>query len=269
MRILHFTDFHFGNSDPVFNKNQLASALISWLKNDPDDTVIVISGDVTLQGNKSGYSEAVEFFQKILVECDISRNNVILCPGNHDIIEQSFDMFDDFSYALRRDNKFLFSKHNSVLHVVDDILFEVFNSSFHLNHKYGFIDNKCFTKDAEFETEYSHVVKRFAITHHHLLGMFENDTSAIRNAYEFVSYLDKYQFDYLLHGHQHAVQYYFIGEKPIQAISIRSGNYNQEGFLNAINSYKIEKIDSKLVSKALIFEKKSSGINIVENNNER
>ncbi len=259
MRIIHFSDFHFGNSNSVFNIYELASAIIELLSKNPQETILVISGDVTLRGNKSGYNEAEIFFNKIISAISIHRKNIILCPGNHDIIDGKFVEFDRFSYALTGDDKFTFESSDSVSYVAGNILFKVFNSSYHLDHTYGLINHRSLVNEVIDE---SGVSTKIAITHHHLLGMFKKDTSAIRNAYDFISYLDKNNFDYLLHGHQHAEQAYYVGQKPIQAISARSGNFEQNGYFNSINIYNFDESSSILTSQTMAFEKSSSGVKL-------
>lgn len=106
--------------------------------------------------------------------------------------------------------------------------------------------------------------KKIAVTHHHLLGLFKQDTSAIRNSYKLLTYLEKEDFDYLFHGHQHASQNYYIGKKPIQAISARSGNFPQNGYFNAINRYMFNADCSEMNSSVLLFEQNGDEIMIQE-----
>ena len=264
MQILHFSDLHFGNSNATFNRYQLASALTDWLNNNQTKTILVISGDVTFRGKREGYRDAKDFFQDIIQKCRIERDNIILCPGNHDIVEGSFSRFDEFSYSLRQDSVFTFEEQNVVRHSIENLYFEVFNTSFHLDRTYGYIDKSIVNNNGSCHPTNDQWIKKIAVTHHHLLGMFKEDTSAIRNSYKLVIYLEKEDFNYLLHGHQHASQNYYIGKKPIEAISARSGNFPQNGYFNAINRYIFNEDYSEMDSSVLLFEQNSDEVTIQE-----
>lgn len=264
MQILHFSDLHFGNSNSTFNRHKLVSTLTDWLNSNQTKTILVISGDVAFRGHKAGYQDAKEFFQNIIHKCGIERDNIILCPGNHDIVESSFSRFDEFSYSLRQDNLFTFQDQHIVRHTIEDLYFEVFNTSFHLDHTYGYIDKSAIDSNGSRHSTSNKWTKKIAVTHHHLLGLFKTDTSAIRNSYKLVTYLDKEDFDYLLHGHQHASQNYYIGKKPIEAISARSGNFPQNGYFNAINRYIFNENCSAMNSSVLLFEQNGDEVTIQE-----
>jgi len=55
--------------------------------------------------------------------------------------------------------------------------------------------------------------------HHHLLNILDDDNSAIKNAYNFFNLIDKYKFNFIFHGHQHARQLFNINNIKINSIS--------------------------------------------------
>ena len=257
MDIVQFSDFHFGNENAVFDWREFANALSSYLTKKVNNPIFIISGDITFKGRKNGYKEAEKFFKILLASKITTPPRVIVCPGNHDIVDNSFQDFDRFSYALRRNNDCSFTEQSYQEIIIDNCLFKLFNSSYHLDHKYGLIDTNSFNKKRS-----KHNGLRIAITHHHLLNMVESDTSTIRNAYDFAKHLESESFTYVFHGHQHAAQNYFFGESSIKVVSARSGNYAERGVLNSVNIYHID--DKDLTGVALIPENSTSGITFKE-----
>lgn len=256
MNIVQLSDFHFGNDKSVFNYNTLSESLSKWLEKNCEDPVLIISGDITFKGYKSGYKQAIFFLEHLINNKVVDRKKIIMCPGNHDIDEdKSFTNFDIFSNEIRKDNLCTFSEHSCRELLIDGVLFRLFNSSYNLNHKYGLINLE---EVPIINTE--HTGLKIAVTHHHLLNIFEDDTSAIRNGYSFLNHLEEEGFSYILHGHQHAPMNYYLGKNTIKVHSVRSGNYNQKGYLNSINIYRLDEEKNS----ALIFEQGQNCINFKE-----
>ena len=80
---------------------------------------------------------------------------------------------------------------------------------------------------------------KVAITHHHFLNQFQDDTSVIRNAYPLLYALDAAKFNLILHGHQHTIQNMPIGHNKMQIESSRSLNFHEKGYNNGLNHYQI------------------------------
>ncbi len=256
MDIVQFTDFHFGNDEAVFHWRDLAQSLSEYIDRECQRPVIIVSGDVTYRGCRRGYEQAQQFFECMLQQGVTERERIIMCPGNHDIVDGSFESFDRFAYGVRRNNLCSFRRDHYRDIIIDNFLFKVFNSSYHLDHRYGLIDNGALgVSHGAFEF-------KIAVTHHHLLNMFRDDISAIRNSYDFVKYLDAEGFDFVFHGHQHAQQSYYLGSSSMRVISARSGNFRQTGFLNSVNRYRIT--DGVLSGFCVIPEKTASGIEFIE-----
>ncbi|MFX3638895.1 MAG: tetratricopeptide repeat protein [Candidatus Pristimantibacillus sp.] len=92
VNILHISDLHFGMENvnqPTLNaqrKIALNSMLDALNRNKDSIDLIVISGDITWQGKKSGYDDARIWINKLLHQLNLTDNDVIVCAGNHDII---------------------------------------------------------------------------------------------------------------------------------------------------------------------------------------
>jgi len=240
MQIIHLSDTHFGNHHPAFDLQRLKDAMnsLSVLFEKPD-TYLVVSGDVTFQGNSIGYVQAENFFKDTWLSNKGERNRFLACPGNHDICGNSFDSFDSFLYGIRRnpetDN---FSKRPHSLVKFENIAFLMVNSAHHLDHKYGVINIQPLKKFLDSEKDYlDGVQQRILIVHHHLIGFQKNDTSTIRNALPFIALLDEFKFNLVLHGHQHSQVSLPIGKSKMEIYSARSFNYPSSSLVNGINLF--------------------------------
>jgi 3',5'-cyclic AMP phosphodiesterase CpdA len=242
MNIIHLSDVHFGNKESTFVNESIKKPLISLLNEIESPTTLVISGDITFKGSKEGFTEAKNFFDEILQSNNLERKHIIACPGNHDLnAEESnpLTLFNDFIYSLRRDNKFNFRDKSFSSTIIDDVFFLVINSAHHLDHKYGLIDEGVFSYIEDKKTEIDSCTFKVAITHHHFLNQFQDDTSVIRNGYSLLYALDVAKFNLILHGHQHTIQNMPIGHNNMQIESPRSLNFHEKGYNNGLNRYHI------------------------------
>ncbi|MEW5287559.1 metallophosphoesterase family protein, partial [Klebsiella michiganensis] len=174
MDIIHLSDLHFGDPNAPFQESKLAYSLSKYIIETTENPILLISGDVTIKGQKNGYGIASIFFEKLIADGKLNRSNIIACPGNHDIVDNKFSDYDDFIYGLRRDHEMDFSEQSFRVINVEDITFLLLNSSYHLDHKYGLIDTDVFKVDMS-ERENT---KKILVLHHHILNQFRDDTSA-------------------------------------------------------------------------------------------
>jgi len=242
MNIIHLSDVHFGNTESTFVNESIKKPLILLLNEIDSPTVLVISGDVTFKGSKEGFSEAKEFFDEIIQSSNLEQKHIIACPGNHDLNAEespSFSLFNSFIYSLRKDNIFDFRDKSFSSTIINDVFFLVINSAYHLDHKYGLINEEVFSYIENKKVEIDRCSFKVAITHHHFLNQFQDDTSVIRNAYPLLYALDAAKFNLILHGHQHTIQNMPIGHNKMQIESSRSLNFHEKGYNNGLNHYQI------------------------------
>lgn len=96
--ILHLSDLHFGEGEvddtdwkmriDFAERSTRAAQLMSWLRRAPKvPDYVVISGDVTIRGNSTGFDTLKEHC-RVLDEAGMfpPLHKVILVPGNHDVI---------------------------------------------------------------------------------------------------------------------------------------------------------------------------------------
>jgi 3',5'-cyclic AMP phosphodiesterase CpdA len=235
--IIHISDTHFGDPSPTYNRHSIKKALIAEIKKLEGPKILVISGDITFKAAAQGYLDAVAFFNDVIESCDIPRSHVLACPGNHDISKENppFREFDRFIYALRRDHAIAFTTNDSTLIKIEDISFLLVNSASHCDYAYGLVPEKAYKILEERESDLQESEKRIVVTHHHLIGQEENDTSTTRNAYSFLYNIDKLNFDYVLHGHQHSKLDLIVGKSEIRILSARSMSYHGKGYSNGFS----------------------------------
>lgn len=98
INILHLSDLHFNGTT---SSNARALAVIEDIRNGEGWTekletldYIVISGDFTDKGNAFGFEKAIEFLHKIIEEFNITPEQCIIVPGNHDLYDykEAFEM---------------------------------------------------------------------------------------------------------------------------------------------------------------------------------
>ncbi|WP_085631949.1 metallophosphoesterase [Pseudomonas sp. R16(2017)] len=240
--IIHISDTHFGDPLPTFNFEHVKKALIQEINKLQGAKILIISGDVTFKAAPQGYKDAEAFFNDVIKSCSIPRTHVLACPGNHDIATGSapFNNFDSFLYSLRRDHEITFSKNTSTHIKIEGLSFLLVNSAAHCNHTYGLIPDSAYKILSEKEQEFLTSEKRIIVTHHHLIGQMEDDTSTSRNAYSFLYNTDKVKFDYILHGHQHSKLDLVIGKSGMRILSARSMSFHGKGYSNGLNIIEVD-----------------------------
>ncbi len=92
--ILHLTDLHFGwdaEADGLARRRRCLGSLLSTLQTLGDEeadwkpTLVVISGDIGWKGIEADYQQAQQWLSQLLTAIGVTPDNVVVCPGNHDI----------------------------------------------------------------------------------------------------------------------------------------------------------------------------------------
>jgi len=106
VNILHLSDLHFGTENgttSMLRREERLNGLIqhiyymsasnSGLK--PD--IVVVSGDIGWSGQYSDYEIAGSWLDSLLTRLGLQKEDLLLCPGNHDIDRGTAE----FSYHIR------------------------------------------------------------------------------------------------------------------------------------------------------------------------
>lgn len=245
--IIHLSDLHFGNPTAYLRRKEVDKVLDSLLaKVDTQAAFLVISGDVVFQGSQAGYKEALGVINAAIERNKVDRSRVLLCPGNHDIVQEAsgrkyFTSFDEWSTEIRGDKSCTFADKPVQLIKNEARYFLLINSAFHADHKMGLIDISSVeqilrTLPATDETTTQQV--RVAITHHHMIPVSPEDTSTTRNAYGLIHLLEAYSFSALLHGHQHAMLNINMGEAKMLLSGVGAFSYSRPGYMNTVAVYR-------------------------------
>ena len=221
MQLLHISDPHFSSNSYNIEPYKIQEGLIELISDkveDYDDFYLLITGDITFQGKQKGFEEAIIFFENIIKKTELKNTNVLACPGNHDISHDG--LFDTFSYAIRKDRKFMFKDNSCNIVFDNNHCFLAINSSYHLDYKFGRIDMHSLSQLLEENKEkIQNADTKIIFFHHHILNILDDDDSAIKNAYNFFHMIEQHNFDFLFHGHQHARQLFDINQIKINSIS--------------------------------------------------
>ncbi|WP_171429145.1 metallophosphoesterase family protein [Acinetobacter lactucae] len=205
MNIIHLTDLHFDSQTRLpalitaFNNSDLMESI------DPENTYLLITGDVATKGRNNSYQFALPFIEKVFIDTrKIKPSNIILCPGNHDLASNGLHGFNEFSRSIRDDNAFTFGADNVILKKVDDIYFCSLNSMYQSDRGHSNLNlDELIRKMNKEKRTIEGCKHRVAILHHHLIGVEEGDSTAVQNALPFLEVMENYGFKLVLHGHQH------------------------------------------------------------------
>ncbi len=229
--IIHLSDLHFGQNIFPYDLDKLKDCLSSFLTKF-EKPKILITGDITFRANPEGYEQATNFFKHFIEANLVDKKDILSCPGNHDIAPgiNPFSNYDTFAYSLRKDELNSFSKKSYQVLNVDDIQVVLLNSAYHTDHQYGLIDDSFFNEKNLDPDKFTVIA-----VHHHFVGQFKADTSAIRNSYPALYYFDNVGVNLVVHGHQHCNQILPIGNNRFNIYGVRSMGFLTGAFQNGIN----------------------------------
>lgn len=96
MVILHLSDLHFGSEKSndahgVEHRSIVLTGLLDCIKQQSlewQPQIICISGDIGYAGKRSDYESASLWLKDLLAITGLTTNEIILCPGNHDVYQK-------------------------------------------------------------------------------------------------------------------------------------------------------------------------------------
>ena len=228
-KILHLSDLHINSN---FNIDNEFNSLLKAIKDEKID-YIVLSGDITAKAEQRDYEIAYKFTKKLMNHFELSPQQVIVVPGNHDYNRAI--TLNAYSVETMRENKFKdrvdFRINEKVyLRRNEDAWkerFKNFSEYFYepLYHQSYSSDTAKQTKIIE-DDNISFVLLNTSIKIDHFyplevdidLNSFISAASRVKNSvkiavghhpinyersYEFVEHLNLYEFDAYMHGHVH------------------------------------------------------------------
>ncbi len=245
--ILHISDLHFGDPEAVLNRLEVTQVVRNLLAKAGPDVSLVLSGDISFKGSTQGYAEARNALLPAIEASGISRDRIIVCPGNHDVVSSAtglspFGAFDAWGADLRNDGRCTFSDTSCRLVSGHEANFLLINSAYHCDINYGLVDLP------QLDSELAGMgpvpvegLPRVAVLHHHLIPFAgHSDNSTTRNAYQVLTRLIRHGFSLVLHGHQHALLELGVGDCSMKLCGVGSFRYITPGFINGASLYRMD-----------------------------
>ena len=171
---------------------------------------IVVCGDIITGGIPSNYKKAKEIMDHFKTKLGSRNLRFLFVPGNHDLCGNSFRDFDTFTKSYNNKLSFDNSSINIWEDKEEDTRFILLNTSYHKDCKSGKFDNEELKK-LVLQNRSGVTKPTITIMHHTLMSRYNDDRSAIDNAYEFINYLGNTSSVALLHGHTHGVSNIVVG----------------------------------------------------------
>lgn len=89
IKILHISDLHISSNEDN-NYEILRKGILDWIRdNNIKIDIIAFTGDIIDKNDTNAFEKAIDFFEKLLEICDLSKERLLIVPGNHDIERNS------------------------------------------------------------------------------------------------------------------------------------------------------------------------------------
>jgi DNA repair exonuclease SbcCD nuclease subunit len=287
MKILHITDLHFGqehyfnqSTDKDDTKFTLTDAISNCLTNVNITKIdfLIISGDIFNKNIENEMIQAKKELRKLIDRLNISDDNILIIPGNHDIDwtdkhnGNKYFLFNEFLDIIIKNNSL--TKYPIIKHLNKDIAIIGINSCEYENEEYagfGRIGEKQLellsTENKENE-KLRNAKFKIAVLHHHLLPVF-NESQIINlnldvkkaklsttvDSVNVLRNLSELNVNLVITGHQHqnsVIQYENIYEKkkPIIVLTLGSTGlkHSDSTKYRAFNVYSFEGENCDVIS---------------------
>ena len=111
---LHLSDLHLGRD--IYNESVVLEKLLSDIKTQIESNniklnFVFITGDLTFSGQKKEFNYVQEFINKLIVVTKLSKDNIILIPGNHDVNRNNI-------LSIARNSKKLLNNRDSISEII-------------------------------------------------------------------------------------------------------------------------------------------------------
>ena len=284
INILHISDLHLEEFKPQgknliksrFQENNFQTKFYKTLKDNCNKLdYVIITGDLANKGISNEYTLVREFLDEIIKKTSVKKENILICPGNHDINwgksekayinnankeinkgnprpnekesfkfhQEKFEDFKKFYDNFYSNNKIEFNSENTVFRdlkiKVDNVELQIciINSCFEESH---YPDNhhgyiEHGSLDKYLEQQNSSTLK-IALLHHVPISI--NKTKVIDNWDEEIKYLCKiHNIRLFLFGHQHKNQGNKLSEGKNEFLQYSVGAFAkiEDGVNNSFN----------------------------------
>ncbi|MEI7942270.1 MAG: metallophosphoesterase, partial [Candidatus Riflemargulisbacteria bacterium] len=209
MKILQFSYIHIDSTTDIeavkLKLTKMKEAILCRLV-PGEELLICVCCDIIDQGDSTLFETACKIFDYI--KSDLLSTITVkfeFVPGNHDLCKNEFVDFDNFTKRYTGVQYEYNDKVNSHLRIFNGLDFLLSNSTFHKDSKIGMLDIQGLRK-------LTIQNPTILVVHHTLLSENDDDTSAIRNAYKLMEWVESNNIIAILHGHTHGYKNIVIGE---------------------------------------------------------
>lgn len=246
------------------------------------DFYLLVSGDIADSSEEDEYKSALQFLQMIMTKLNITKDKVIIVPGNHDInrytcreairngdgtkkayeyFDEKYKLFSDF-YKKIKNNDFIGNQQIVDYLGFDDEGFCIIgvNSNYKIDHNggNGYVNVADFKK--EMNTLYTRYPKaqdfvKVAVFHHNMTNNYEKDCSSYGafdkdNWLDFKDVLIEYNFRLVLFGNQHTRS---SGQIDEQLYYCDSGSLGKKDPSSSFKLYEVDRSEKRLSIKQHLF----------------
>lgn len=214
MKIVQISDFHLNKcsnfDDYQTQLEKFVEVVKSQLKNN-EEIIICSCGDIIDKGDTEGYDIACRILNYLKTEFSGYVCNLEFVPGNHDFTNQSEIEFSKFDEFIGKYNAHSYSYSSNSINVKQygDFDLVLINTIYHKDINYGKIDLSSLKQELSKHKDNL----KLLVMHHTIVSEYEDDTSSIRAAHEFINLIKEYNVAGLLHGHTHGYSGIVIGEQ--------------------------------------------------------
>ncbi|MBW2342486.1 MAG: metallophosphoesterase [Deltaproteobacteria bacterium] len=201
MKFLHISDLHFHRDG---ENNQDANRLLKNIKERYPDHAVIITGDITDDGHRQQYQNALDALGAFA-------GRVFIAPGNHDFgaaghlySRKKADLFDDMLAAPLGQRGFFSGNNTPVINDIDGVRLIALDTNLETNHPFDFACgeigfNQLFALDKILDRADDRV--KILFFHHHPF-IYNNPFMELRDAGKLARVLYN-RVDVILFGHKH------------------------------------------------------------------
>ncbi|MFN8050499.1 MAG: metallophosphoesterase [Acidimicrobiales bacterium] len=234
--VLHISDLHFGEdfgfsgSESPYGQSTLDQIIARYLRDARTDIgVVVVSGDLITRGMERHYRDVTAFLDLLLSQLGLSRNHVVVVPGNHDLWlddASNFTYSHDYKHELGYRTWYgqFFNESDANLKLERVKLYDCADgmslgflqvNSARLRERetmeFGFVGSHRYIELLKVlsEIERDRICRMFVL-HHHLIPVPGTEgfgsgrpISVTVDSGRIIEDLQRYGIDLVLHGHQH------------------------------------------------------------------